>query len=179
MNNHLPYREWIFEEAPLPTDSGRALRLHLQQCAECKALADGWEAARQFLKAAEQKMPREGFSSRWKALARERLKTPSPRPAWFLLGASSLGSLALAAALAVQTSGQGLSLAGVVTRDITAAAGTLDKWLDTSNAVGGLLNIVSRSIPPACYLFAVFFLSLLGVLWLLLFVRMNSRGAKR
>ncbi len=179
MNKHLPYKDWIFEEGLLSADSDRELRQHLQQCAECRAVAEGWEAARQSLEAAEEKAPREGFPSRWKAMAAQRLRTPSPRQAWILLGASSLGSLALAMALAVQTSAQGFSLAGVVTRDITAAAGTLEKWLDTSNAVGGFLSIVSRSIPPACYLFAIFFLSFLGVLWLLMFVRINSRGAKR
>jgi hypothetical protein len=178
MNKHQPYRDWIFEEEPLPADSDRALRLHVDQCAECQAVAEGWKAARQCLETAEEKTPRQGFTSRWKALAAQRLRIPSPRQAWALLGASSLGSLVLATALAVQTSGHGFSLAGVVTHDITAAAGTLEKWLDTSNAVGGFLSIVSKSIPPACYLFAVFFLSLLGILWLLMFVRMNSRGAK-
>jgi len=179
MNNHLPYREWIFEEETLPADSDRQLRLHLDQCAECRAVAEGWGAARRSLTTSPMQAPREGFTSRWKALASERLRTPSPRQAWVLLAASSLGSLAMALVLAVQTSAQGFSLAGVFTRDMSAAAGTLEDWLDASSAFGGFLSIVSRSIPPACYLFAVFFVSLLGILWLLMFVRANSRGEKR
>jgi hypothetical protein len=179
MNKHLPYREWIFEEEPLPADSNRELNRHMQDCAECRALAESWEAAQRCLEDAAIKSPREGFTSRWKALARERIRTPNPRQAWVLLAASSLGSLVMALALAFQTSAHGFSLAGVFSHDLTAAAGTLEDWLNTSNALGGFLSIVSRSIPPACYLFAVFFIGLLGILWLLMFVRANSRGEKR
>jgi hypothetical protein len=178
MNNHQPYREWIFEEEPLPAECRLQLRRHLEQCAECRALADGWQHAETCLKTAALGEPREGFPARWKALARNRLRSPSPRQAWMLLAASTLGSLAMATALAFQTSARGFSLAGVFTRDLTAAAGVLNDWSDASQAVGGIFRIVSQSIPPACYLFAVFFLSLLGVLWLLLFARARSRGEK-
>jgi hypothetical protein len=179
MNKHLPYREWIFEEDSLPADSSRTLRLHLQECADCRAVAEGWDSARQALESAGMKAPREGFTSRWKALASQRIRKPSTRPAWVLLTASSAGSLIMALALAAQTSARGFSLAGVFSRDLSAAAGTLEEWVDTSSALGGFLSILSRSIPPACYLFAVFFISLLGVLWLLSFIRANSRGEKR
>jgi hypothetical protein len=179
MNNHLPSREWIFEEEPLPADSKRMLQMHLEQCAECQALAQGWLLAETCLKSAAALEPREGFTARWKALARDRLRSPSPRPAWALLAASSVGALAMATALAFQTSTQGLSLAGVFTRDLTAATGVLNDWSDASQAVGGFFRTVSQSIPPACYLFAVFFLSLAAILWLLIFVRARSRGEKR
>jgi anti-sigma factor RsiW len=179
MNNHLPYRDWIFEEGPLPADSGEALRLHLEQCPECRTIAEGWRGARGSLETAGQKSPREGFASRWKAMAAHRLQSPSPRPAWALLAATSIGSLAMAIVLAVQTSAQGFSMAGVFTRSLSTAAGTLAEWLDTSNSFGAFLSIVSRTIPPACYLLAVFLLCLIGVLWLLLLVRANSTGEKR
>ncbi|MGB7538658.1 MAG: hypothetical protein WBM17_08980 [Anaerolineales bacterium] len=178
MDKHLPYRDWIFDEETLPAESARELRLHLQDCADCRATAEAWEAAHQSLKSAGPKSPRDGFTSRWKALAAERIRTPSPRPAWAMLAASAAGSLVMALALAVQTSAQGFSLAGVFTRDLSAAAGALENWMDTSSALGAFLNIVSRSIPPACYLFAIFFVSLIGILWLLLVVRTNARGKK-
>ena len=178
MNKHQPYRDWIFMDETLPADSTRALRLHLQDCADCRAAAEAWEAARQSLTSAGEKSPRSGFTSRWKALAAERTRIPSRRPAWAMLAASSAGSLIMALALAVQTSAQGFSLAGVFTRDLSAAAGALEDWMDTTSSLGAFLTIVSRSIPPACYLFAIFFVSLIGILWLLLFVRANARGKK-
>jgi hypothetical protein len=179
MDKHLPYRDWIFEEETLPADSTRELRRHLQACADCRTTAEAWEAARQSLKSAGLKSPRDGFTSRWKALAAERIRTPSPRPAWAMLAASSAGTLVMALALAVQTSAQGFSLAGMFTRDLSAATGTLKDWMDTTSALGAFLTILSRSIPPACYLFAIFFVSLIGILWLLLFVRTNARGKKQ
>lgn len=179
MNKHLPYRDWIFEEDPLPAESTRELRRHLQDCADCRTTAEAWEAARQSLARAGMKSPRDGFTSRWKALAAEQIRVPSSRPAWAMLAASSAGSLIMALALAVQTSTQGFSLAGVFTRDLSAAAGALEDWMVTTNSLGAFLAIVSRSIPPACYLFAIFFVSLIGILWLLLFVRSNARGKKQ
>jgi hypothetical protein len=179
MDKHLPYREWLFAEEPLPAESTRQLRLHLAQCAECQAIADGWRLSETCLKSAAMLEPREGFTARWKALAMDRLRTPSPRQAWAALAATSLGSLAMATVLALQTSAQGFSLAGVFTRDLTAATGALNDWMDASNAFGGFLLIVSQSIPPACYLISVLFLSLLGILWLLMFVRGGTRREKR
>jgi hypothetical protein len=125
------------------------------------------------------KSPRDGFTSRWKALAAERIRIPSRRPAWAMLAASSAGSLVMALVLAAQTSAQGFSLAGVFTRDLSAATGALADWMNTTNALGAFLTIVARSIPPACYLFAIFFISLVGILWLLLFVRTNAKGKKQ
>jgi hypothetical protein len=178
MNRHRPYREWIFEEESLTEDSRRQLARHVDVCQDCREVAEGWRLAELCLKQAGSAEPRAGFTGRWKALARERLRSPSPRQAWALLAASSLGTLATAAALAFQTSAQGLSLAGVFARDMTAAAGVLSEWTDASRALGGILRTVTEAIPPACYLVAVFFLSLMGVLWLLVFVRMRSRGEK-
>jgi hypothetical protein len=179
MNNHLPYREWIFEEEPLPAESVRELKRHLHQCVECAALADGWTAVRRSMEEAGSKAPRPGFVSRWKAMAAQRLRKPNPRLAWILLAVSSVGSLVMAMALAVETSAQGFSLAGVFNRDLSAAVGTLREWADTSRALNDFLSIVYWSIPPVCYLLAIFFVSLIGILWLLLFVRAGARGDKR
>jgi anti-sigma factor RsiW len=176
MNKHLPYRAWIFMEDSLPADSDRDLKDHLRDCAECRQAAETWGAVRLCLAGAGMKSPRGGFTSRWKALAAERIQIPSRRPAWALLTASSIGSLIMALALALQTSAKGFSLAGVFTRDLSAAAGTFAEWMDTTNSLGAFLSILSRSIPPACYLFAIFFISMIGILWLLMFVRANSRG---
>ncbi|MFN2299589.1 MAG: hypothetical protein ACK2UB_12130 [Anaerolineales bacterium] len=178
MNRHQPYRDWIFAEEPLEEDSRRRLNMHMDQCAECRATAEGWRLAKQSLENAELAAPREGFAARWKALARSRQRAPKRRQAWALLAANSLGAVAAAAALAFQTSARGLSLAGVFTRDMTAAASILNDWTDASQAVGGVFRIVSDSIPPAAYLFTVLFLSLAGILCLLIAVRIRSRGRK-
>jgi anti-sigma factor RsiW len=176
MNEHKPYREWILEDESLPKESQKELKRHLKECRECRSLAENWNAAKASLQTAAAQAPRAGFSGRWKALARARSRTPTPRAAWAMLAAAGLGSLAMAAALALQTSAEGLSLAGVFTRDLTAASGTIGQWLGASRAFGEVLAIVSRSIPPAVYLLAVFLISLIGVLAILAFVRLHPRG---
>jgi anti-sigma factor RsiW len=176
MNEHQLFREWILEDDPLGGDARRKLDSHLQQCAACRTLAEDWSAAKAALRQAEAPAPRPGFTGRWKALAQARRRSPSPRAAWAMLAAAGLGSLVTAAALALQTSATGLSLAGVFTRDLTAATGAIGQWLGASRAFGEALAILSRSIPPAAYLAAVFLLSLVGVLALLVFVRLHPRG---
>jgi anti-sigma factor RsiW len=179
MDNHRPYRDWIFEDGPLPADSDKALRLHLKQCPDCRAIAEGWGTVRISLETAGEKAPRAGFAARWKAMAAQRLQTPNRRPAWALLAATSVGSVAMALILAVQTSAQGFSMAGVFARNLSAAAGMLAEWTDASSSLGAFLSIVSRTIPPAFYFAAVFLFCLVGAVWLLLIVRACGRGEKR
>jgi anti-sigma factor RsiW len=178
MSRHLPFEDWIFADEALPENDLRELQRHLRDCAECRSIDQRWQAARQSLREAGMQTPAPGFTTRWKAMATRRLKTPGPAQAWIFLAATGLGSLVMAALLAVQTSAEGFSLTGVFSRSSTAVAGTLRDWANASNALGMVFRIVSRSIPPAWYLIAVFFLSVLGILGLLWFVRKTREGKK-
>jgi hypothetical protein len=178
MNRHLPFEEWILADEVLPEDARRKLQLHLQECAQCRRIAERWQSARQCLQEAGMLAPAAGFTNRWKAMAKQRRQTPSPAQAWVFLAATGLGSLAMAAALAVQTSAEGFSLSGVFSRSMSVAAGTVREWIDTPDTLGMVIRIVSRSIPPVWYLLAVFLLSALGILGLLWFVRSAHRGKK-
>jgi len=178
MNRHLPFEEWIFDDDALPENDLRELQRHLRECDQCRSINNRWQAARQTLQEAGMQAPIPGFTSRWKAMARRRLETPGPAQAWIFLAATGLGSLVMAVLLAMQTSAEGFSLSGVFSRSSTAVAGTLQDWANASNALGMVLRIVSRSIPPAWYLIVVFILSLLGILGLLWFVRTTREGKK-
>jgi anti-sigma factor RsiW len=178
MNKHLPFEEWILADEALPENDLRELKRHLQECDQCRRLDQGWQAARQSLLETGMQSPAPGFSTRWKALARQRLETPSPSQAWYFLAATGLGTLAMAAALALQTSAEGFSLPAVFSRSATMVVGTLGDWAGASDTLGMVLRIVSRTIPPAWYLLAVFLLSVLGILGLLWFVRTTREGKK-
>jgi len=178
MNKHIPFEDWIFDEDTLTENDRRDLQRHLQECDECRSIDRRWQTARQAIQEAGMQAPAPGFTNRWKAMARRRLETPGPAQAWIFLAATGVGSLILAALLAVQTSAQGFSLSGVFSRSSTAVAGTLRDWAEASNALGMTLRIVSRSIPPVWYLVAVFLLSVLGILGLLWFVRSTREGKK-
>jgi anti-sigma factor RsiW len=178
MNRHLPFEDWIFADDALPENDLRELQRHLRECDQCRSIDQRWQAARQTLQEAGMQTPAPGFTTRWKAMARRRLETPGPAQAWIFLAATGLGSLVMAALLAMQTSTEGFSLSGVFSRSSTAVAGMLQDWANASNALGMVLRIISRSIPPAWYLIAVFLLSVLGILGLLWFVRTTREGKK-
>jgi anti-sigma factor RsiW len=178
MNRHLPFEDWIFADDALPENDLRELQHHLRECDQCRSIDQRWQAARQAMREAGMQTPAPGFTTRWKAIARRRLDTPGPAQAWIFLAATGLGSLVMAVLLAMQTSTEGFTLSGVFSRSSTAAAGMLQDWADASNALGMVLRIISRSIPPAWYLIAVFLLSVLGILGLLWFVRTTREGKK-
>jgi hypothetical protein len=178
MNRHHPFEDWILDDETLPENDLRELRRHLRECDQCQSIDQRWRVVRQCLQATGMQAPTPGFAGRWKAMARQRLQTPRPAQAWVFLAATGLGSLALAAMLAVRTSAEGFSLSVVFSRSATVVAGTLRDWADATDAVGTVLKIASRSIPPVWYLVAVFLLSFLGILGLLWFVR-TTRGKKK
>jgi hypothetical protein len=178
MNRHQPFEDWILAEDALTENEVQALQRHLRDCAQCRSISLGWQAARQSLQSAGEESPAPGFASRWKAMARQRLETPSPAQAWIFLAATGVGSLVMASLLAVQTSTQGFSLSGVFSRTSAAMTGTLGDWAKASDTLGTALRIVSHSIPPVWYLVAVFLLSVLGILGLLWFVRATREGKK-
>lgn len=178
MNRHLPFEDWIFSEDGLPEADQQELQHHLSECDQCRSIDQRWQSVRMSMRNAGMQAPLPGFTARWKNLARERLETPARSPAWIFLAATGLGSVVTAVLLAVQTSGAGVTLSGIVARSSTAVAGTLQDWADASDALGMVLRIVSRSIPPVWYLVAVFVLSVLGILGLLWFVRATREGKK-
>jgi anti-sigma factor RsiW len=178
MTKHLPFEDWILADDALPENDLRELQRHLGECDQCRAIDQGWQAARRSLQETGMQAPAPGFSTRWKAMARQRLEAPSPAQAWFFLAATGLGSLAMATALALQTTSEGFSLSAIFSRSATMVVGTLGDWASASDTLGLVLRIVSRSIPPVWYLLAVFLLSVLGILGLLWFVR-TTREAKK
>jgi anti-sigma factor RsiW len=178
MNKHLPFEDWIFSEDALPENDLRELRRHLGECDQCQAIDLRWQSVRLSLRTAGMQAPAPGFTGRWKTMAGQRLETPARSQAWIFLTATGLGSMVMAVLLAVQTSGASVSLSGIISRSSTAVVGTLQDWADGSDALGMVLRIISRSIPPVWYLVAVFLLSVLGILGLLWFVRTAREGKK-
>lgn len=68
--NHLPYREWLFASSKEPNDvltpeQLSALNDHLEECSECRSLAESWQTVEGDLRAAPQVSPEPGFTARW------------------------------------------------------------------------------------------------------------------
>jgi hypothetical protein len=179
MAKHRPYIDWILSDDALPAEADRKLRAHLEQCSSCRSVADRWWSVREGFRSAEMRNPAAGFAGRWRAMAGERLRTVEPRQAWICLAASGLGSMVMAALLALQTSTQGFSLSGVFTRQVTMAVGTLGDWAGLVGTFGLAAWIVLKSIPIGVYLLIVFFLCFLGAMGLILLYRSSPHGGKR
>jgi predicted anti-sigma-YlaC factor YlaD len=101
--NHKLFEEWILQDGPPPQDERLELQEHLQECGECRQLADAWRSAELQLRRASQAAPAAGFTARWQArLAadQQRLqRRQSLAVLAFALGAAALllGSLLLVA----------------------------------------------------------------------------------
>jgi hypothetical protein len=179
MARHHPYIDWILSDDPLSADADRKMRAHLALCPSCRSVADRWQSVREMIRSAEMQNPTAGFTGRWRAMAGERSRSVEPRQAWIFLTAAGLGSMMMAALLALQTSAQGLSLSGVFTRQVTMAVGTLSDWAGLGGTFGLAAWIILKSIPVGVYLLIVFLLCLLGVVGLIFFYRSTLHGGKR
>lgn len=179
MTNHQLYMDWITSDDTLPTDCARELREHTQQCARCRALAEGWTSARRTVQAAGMEPAPAGFARRWKAMAEKRLQTPARRQAWVFLGATGLASTALGTVLAFQSFTQGFSFTGALTRSLTFAAGAMDDWSSTSDALGTITQAICHAAPPVFWLGLVALMCFVFAGWLVFLYRFAHAGAKR
>ena len=86
--NHLPYKDWLFEDEPLDREQKKALQSHLSKCESCRSLADSWSALHYELKHPQLKQPRPGFTSRWQATLAKKQAEQQRRLTWWIFGAS-------------------------------------------------------------------------------------------
>jgi anti-sigma factor RsiW len=178
MNNHQSYLDWITSDETLPTECARDLREHMEHCARCRSVADGWESARRAIRAAGMEPPASGFTRRWKALVERRIQTPSLKPAWELLAVTGLGSLGLAVGLASQVVASGFSLSGVFTRTVTTATGAFADWSDATEVLAMVARALTHAAPPTLWFGVIFLLGLLCVGWLFILYRCTRQGVR-
>jgi len=68
--NHHPYREWLLASSKQPEDvltqeQSVALQSHLDECSECRDLAQAWQTVEEELLHAPLVSPAPGFIARW------------------------------------------------------------------------------------------------------------------
>lgn len=98
---HQPYETWILEDASRTDEQERALQAHLQECAQCRRLLEGWKAVHSEIQVASTASPAPGFSRRFQAsLAERRLMQQKLQVRRTLLGLGT-GILVLFLALVV------------------------------------------------------------------------------
>jgi anti-sigma factor RsiW len=101
---HLPYEDWLLadpSEEPLTPQQTAALQEHLQDCAECRALADALREVEGELRAAVVVEPEAGFSHRFEARLEADRQRLFRRQSLALLGFSVSGAILLLGILAL------------------------------------------------------------------------------
>jgi predicted anti-sigma-YlaC factor YlaD len=100
--SHQPFETWLLEENNRTPEQEAALQAHLQNCAECRQIQTGWQAARLSLESARMARPAPGFTQRFSAsLAERRAQQAHRRQIRNLILGLSLGLIATAILLTV------------------------------------------------------------------------------
>lgn len=99
---HEPFETWIIAEMPRDQEQERALQAHLQECARCRQLLQGWKDVHANLGTVAMASPAPGFSQRFQnSLAERRALAQRRQARRTLLGFSSL-AIVLFVALVIQ-----------------------------------------------------------------------------
>lgn len=99
--SHQPFETWMLDQNNLTTEQEAALQAHLANCADCRKIQTGWQAAHLSLKSVRMSRPAPGFSHRFSAsLAERRALQAHRRQVRNLILGLSLGLIATAALLA-------------------------------------------------------------------------------
>ncbi len=98
--SHQPFETWLLEENNRTPEQEAALQAHLLNCAECRQIHTGWQAASQSLNSARIARPAPGFTQRFSAsLAERRAQQAHRRQIRNLILGLSLGLIATAVLL--------------------------------------------------------------------------------
>jgi predicted anti-sigma-YlaC factor YlaD len=95
---HQPFERWIFEAETLSDEQTSALQDHLQECGQCRGIADAWHAVEQEIMLATMVSPAPGFTQRWKAHLIEQRRIAERRQL-IAIGVSILTGMVVVASL--------------------------------------------------------------------------------
>jgi hypothetical protein len=173
--NHQQYEEWLFvyyddaamqrPDERLTPEQGAELGAHLKECADCRQLAQAWQAVDAHLRQAPSLEPAPGFTQRWQARLQADRQQVLRRQTAVVLGFSAAGAALLLASLAlllfpiIQTP-KALVWAGVY-RLIT-----LFSYLQLAqDVVLPFFQAAAGAVPLTWWIIIAGVLTQLGVLW--------------
>ena len=111
MNEHQYYENLIFSEEALTDAEQIALEQHLESCASCSALREGWERGAALLCCPVPKQPAAGFVDRWDSFFEQKMIEEKEKNARrFFFGAIVLLTVACAFSIALLASPKNLMM---------------------------------------------------------------------
>jgi hypothetical protein len=175
MRNHTPYTDWIVQEESLSAGDAQALQKHVQECASCRQMAEGWQTAQGILSQSEMVSPRAGFAGRWKARAESRTRQPNLLRTWYTIAATGLAGVLLVGA-GVLASGQ--SIGTLLAAGTAAAASAFANMEEALQALLPVSTDANQSLPLGFWIVGIALLVLLSGAWFLILRYIASRNEK-
>lgn len=111
MNEHQYYETLIFSEEVLTDKEQNELEQHLESCASCSTLREGWESGAALLCCPAPKQPAAGFIDRWNSFYKQKLiekKEKNTRK--LIIGAIVILTIACAFSIALLASPKNLMM---------------------------------------------------------------------
>ena len=176
---HQPFERWIFEAETLSDEQANALRVHLQECERCRAIAEAWKVVEQEINLAPMVSPAPGFTQRWKARLVERRRTAEQRQ-FVALGVSILFGIVVVAGLLLM---RGITLYQSSNVDLLTWLGEIVKIVEHLNLVrqiwGAVFSSMLSAIPIVYRVGIPTLLAGLSTLWFLSMARLGMIRVKK
>lgn len=171
---HQPFSDWLLTVEPLTIEQSRQLQEHLRSCEICRQRHQAWNGVQHLLQTSGQIGPTPGFAFRWQVrLVAQRIERQR-QVAWafFLVMAGlSLALLGLMGWQFLSALAAPQQIVALLMISLTSLAGYLHTFFQ-------VMNIFSGVIPPVSLVGLVFFsgfVSLLSVLWLVVYRQLTMR----
>jgi predicted anti-sigma-YlaC factor YlaD len=162
--NHQLFEEWLLDDDPSTPVDALKLEKHLQECEQCRALADGWHAAQQALDTAPQTKPSPGFATRFAAqLAEKRAHRQRRAQIGWIVGALSPGALATTL-LAYPTLSQ-FTFAEIIISLVRGLGLVFTRIFELGGLARALFQSTSPLVPLALWIGLALNLTILSLLW--------------
>lgn len=174
---HQPFSDWLLADEPLTVEQSRHMQDHLRSCEICRQRHQAWNGVQHLFRSSGQITPTPGFAFRWQVrLVTQRLERQR-RMAWVffvVLASLSAGLLGLMAWQLVAALAGPQQIIAALMLSITSAANLARGFFQAIGRIGVVL-------PPFSLLGLFFFagfVSMLSVLWLVVYRQLTMRKAE-
>jgi predicted anti-sigma-YlaC factor YlaD len=172
--NHQLFEDWLLSEEPLSPEQSQDLREHLKTCKACAGLEASWQAARQIMRRSGQVAPAAGFTARWQERQEEDRRRTHNRQTFkifSLMGVAAILTLLLLAVPAIDMLRSPEQLFLVWAYRMLSMLALADALSDTFASIVGA---VFQFVPPPAWMFIFGSLSMVSVLWVVVFQQLTS-----
>jgi hypothetical protein len=176
--NHQPFEHWLLSEESLSEENERALRDHLHNCDQCRAIENAWiEVANLFVEI-PQMSPAPGFVNRWQAsLESNQAAEKIIRQRWqsliFLIAIANGAALALLF-LGFQLFNTYGSITDWVLSWVYRAASVMVVANGFRHAFATLTRTIPQLVPMNWWIGIALALSISTVIWIVSMMKLSS-----